>query len=90
MQAGSWFILHIIYYSLDDSPLLDQRYKNPMYFVQCCNFAMCFLQPFNCPHSPWSWNVAPYTLKVYNVANAQYISYKNMANGDNENVVWNT
>ena len=41
-------------FSLDDSPLLGQRYTNPMCFVQRCNFAMYFIQPFQCPHSPWS------------------------------------
>ena len=28
-----------MHFKLTDSPLLDQRYKNPMYFVQHCNFA---------------------------------------------------
>ena len=42
------------YFSLDDSPLLGQRYKNPICFVQCCNFAMYFMQPFHFTQSPWS------------------------------------
>ena len=60
--------------SLDNSPLPGQRYKNPMCFVQCCNYAMCFIQPINRPHSPWSQNVAPNTMEVYNVKNSQCIS----------------
>ena len=54
---------------------VDQGYKNPMCFVQGCNFAMHFIQPFHCPHSPASYNVAPNILKVYNVVNSQCISY---------------
>ena len=62
-------------HSLDDSPLLDQRYKNPMCFIQRCNYAMHFIQPFHYPHSPSLQNVAQNTLKVYNVANSECISY---------------
>jgi hypothetical protein len=32
------------YYSLDDSPLLDQRYNNPMCFLQRYTFVMYFIQ----------------------------------------------
>ena len=33
-----------------------------------CTPDLFFTQPFHCPHYPWSWNVAPNTLKVYNIA----------------------
>ena len=41
-------------FSLEGSPLLGQLYMNPVCFVQRCNFALYFIQPFHCPHSPWS------------------------------------
>ena len=43
--------------------LQSGRFTNATYFVQHCNIAMYFMKPFHCPHSPWSWNVAPNTLK---------------------------
>ena len=36
----------IITFSLDDSPLLGQRYVKPMCFLQRCRFAMCFIQRY--------------------------------------------
>ena len=39
-----------LYFSLEDAPLLGQRYTNHMYFVQRY-FVMNFIQPFHCPHS---------------------------------------
>ena len=36
---------------------------------------LCFIQPFHCPHSPCSQNVAQNELKVYNIANSQCIYY---------------
>ena len=38
-------------------------------------FCYLLFKPFHCLHSPWSWNVAPNTLIVYNVANSQCMSY---------------
>ena len=55
-------------FSQEDSPLLGQCYKNPMYFVQLCNVAMVFIQPFQCPHFPCSYNVTQNTCNMCNVA----------------------
>ena len=46
----------ILYFSLEHSPLQDQCYTNHMYFVPCCNIAVCFIQPFYCSNSPCSSN----------------------------------
>ena len=61
-SASAEYLVFTTYkFSLYDSPLLGHCYTNPMSFVQRCNIALCFIQPFQCPHSPTSQKVAPNT-----------------------------
>ena len=40
-------------FSLDDSPLLDQRYSNPMCFLQRYTFVMYFIQRLKPQWGEW-------------------------------------
>jgi hypothetical protein len=66
-MSKQWILIHF-YYSLENSPLLGQCYKNPMYYVQCCICATCFILPFQCPNSACPYNVEPNTCNMCNVA----------------------